>query len=366
MHMKIKLQEIHAQIAATILPKEFATLVLLELLPLLQEASPLKNAYDARVHYYERLAKSKQYLVLIQAIHALMQDIHRLIDPSKFPKKDSKLTFFHPSVIRLVNAQEMHALFVQKDQWAYLGHKTKKGPKDSILCPWRAVLGQYLKVISWIQYAIVVGAADESTVRPYLKHLRASYGKLKQMLADPFKRLHITEFEHFHVRTLDPEKLLADESPKAFFELRDAANQVCQDLLSVLDTVEAEEQSESPRIDAETAATLLPEWSGDQSISYDGKNLFIGSQKAKIPKEGDATIRQILLMKLVEDYNAEKCIGVDTVAFMQELRKVQIRPSMRALETAANALNDEVEAAFNLCKFVKASRSVARIIKNDK
>ncbi len=366
MHMKMKLQEIHAQIAATIMPRDFVTIVLLELLPLLKEPGPLKAAYDARVHYYERLAKNEQYLVLIQAIHALLKDIHRFIDLSKFPKKDSKRVFFHPSVIKCVNAQEMHALLIQKEQWAYLGHKTVRGPKDSILCPWLAILGQYLKAISWIQYAIEVSAADESAVRPYLKHLRASYGKLKQMLADPFKRLHITEFEHFHVRTLDPEKLLADESPKAFFELRDAANQVCQDLLSVLDTVEAEEQSESPRIDTEAAAMMFPEWTGDQSISYDGKNLSIGEQKAKIPKEGDATIRQILLMKLVEDYNSEKSIGVDTVAFMQELRKVQVRPSMRALETAANALNDEVEAAFNLCKFVKASRSVARIIKSDK
>lgn len=244
--MKITLQDIHARITAAIMPRDFTMIVLLELLPLLKEASPLKNAYDARVHYYERLSKSKQYLVLIQAIHALMQDIHQLIDPSKFPKKDSRPMYFHPSAYKLMNAQEMHALLLQKEQWACLGRKTISGFRDSILYPWRAVLTQYLRLISWIQYAIEVGAADESAVRPYLKHLRASYGTLKQLLADPFKRLHIMEFEHFHVSTLDSEKLLADESPKAFLELRDAANQVCQDLLSVLETVEAEERQAEP------------------------------------------------------------------------------------------------------------------------
>ena len=135
-------------------------------------------------------------------------------------------------------------------------------------------------------------------------------------------------------------------------------------LSELLTSVQQKTIQNAPK--ASDKAKKFKEWTGDQPISYDGKNLFIGSKKAKIPKEGDATIRQILLMKLVEDYNTEKSVGVDTVAFMQELRKVQIRPSMRALETAANALNDEIEIAFQLCKFVKASRSVARIIKRDK
>lgn len=123
--------------------------------------------------------------------------------------------------------------------------------------------------------------------------------------------------------------------------------------------------------DAATESHIIEEqkltaWTGDQPLSYDGKELCIGSQKAKVPKEGDATNRTVLLIKLVEDYNSEKSIGVDSVTFMQELRRMQIRPSARVLETAGDALNKEIEAAFKIRKLVKVSRSVAKILRKGK
>ncbi len=367
MHMKIKLQEIHTQIAATILPKDFATLVLLELLPLLQEPGPLKTAYNARVHYYERLAKDKQYLVLIQTIHAAMKDVHRLIDPTKFAQ-NSKHKFFHPSRFGLVSAKEMYALLVQKDQWSYLGHKTIKGFKDSILCPWRTILSQYWKVITWMRYSVHVGAVGEQAVQPSLKHLRSSYGKLEQMLMDPFERLHIKEFEHFHIRTSDPEQLLADESPKGFFELRHAANCVCRDLLAALDLSEAEERSSTdPKPhSAEEKPAVLTEWTGDQSVSFDGENLKVGTLSDKIPTEDDAENRRVLLTMLVKHYQECKKkdeMGISEAFFKRKLNEIGLSSGVRCLETAARGINKEIEGKLSLRRFIRMRGTTARIFK---
>jgi hypothetical protein len=369
MHMKITLQEIHARIKATILPRDFATVVLLELLPLLKEQGPLKTAYDARVHYYERLAKDEQYLVLIKTIHAAMKDIHRSIDPSKFPK-EGRPTLFHPSTIRIVNAAEMHALLVQKDPWLYLGGKTVKGFSDSVLCPWRAVLGQYLKAIAWIQYATEVGAADEGVVRQNLKNLRISYNKLKQMLADPFKRLHITDFEHFYVSTRDPEKLLENESPKDFIELRSAAICICQDLLSMLDASEAQERSvaDSKPHTARITQRVLMEWTGDQPISYHDGMLKIGTlTPAKIPAEDDAEKRRVLLTWLVRMYQEKKDgMGVTEALFQRNLLDIGIPCGKGVLRTAQLAINEEIEREFGLRNFVRVRSGSAHIVKKHK
>ena len=356
MNMKPTLQELHARLKRMPMPREFVNTVLLEFLPLLKESGPLKTAYDARIHYYERLAKDEQYLVLIQTIHAVMKDIHGLIDPAKFPKRSKE--FIIPSYEKWISAVEMHSLLIQKDRWMYLDHSTRKvGSKDSIFYPWRAIPAQYSKVIELIQYAINVGAVNEGAIRPYLGNLRTSLEKLEQVLAQPFDRLHIKEFEHFHIRVQEPYKLLADVKPKGFFELRDALDCICQDLLSALDVSEVEERSLSPKKASESdeAEIKLTDWTGDQQVSYQDGMLSIGSfSPTKIPNQEKSEFRRVLLELLVEDYRQKgECAGITKVVLEKYLREIGFSPKTRALVTTKDAINGEVEKAFGIRGFVR-------------
>ncbi len=123
------------------------------------------------------------------------------------------------------------------------------------------------------------------------------------------------------------------------------------------------EQASSPSPSKTPKVIDVEEWSGDQTISYDGETLRIGGAEAKIPRESDATNRQLLLAMLVEDYNADASVGVSTIAFMNELRRMQLRSSPRAMESAVEGVRDEMERAFKLRGFVKMKRGTVTIPK---
>jgi len=104
----------------------------------------------------------------------------------------------------------------------------------------------------------------------------------------------------------------------------------------------------------------LVNWLGDQTLSYDEEFLRIGDAKERIPRANDATNRQLLLQMLVDDYNAD-AIGVSTIVFEGELRKMQLKSSTRAMETAVCGLNEEVKRAFKIRGFIKLKRGMAMI-----
>ena len=372
MNMKPTLRGLHARIMAAIMPRDLANILVFELFPLLKEEGPLKAAYDLRIHYYDRLSKDEQYLVLIQSIHALMSDIHRSIDPMKIPK-NVKQKFLHPKEndrSALIPGEELYPLLVQKDKWEYLGHvKEEFGTKDSILCPWVIIVAQYSAVVGFAYYAIEVGAAGE-TMRYYAKELRATCEKLKQLLFEPFKRLHIQEFEYFHVQMREPDKLLAEWNIGRTKELQKAADCICQDLLSALDVLEAKERSTSPKIGAKAQEknVELTEWMGDQSISYKDGVLKIGQYDSnRIPEQEKSEFRRVLLELLVEEYQQEgEGMGITPNVFATRLHEIGFEPKGRALETATKDINGEIEKAFHLKKFVRMRGGTAFIFKKCK
>lgn len=127
-----------------------------------------------------------------------------------------------------------------------------------------------------------------------------------------------------------------------------------------------EPQASSPKTEPqEKVGTDLVDWTGNQEISYDEEFLCIGNARARIPRASDATNRQLLLKMLVDDYNSD-AIGVHTYAYGTELRQKQLRSSIRALETAAVGINEEVEREFKICHFVRVKRGTAMIFKREK
>jgi len=352
------------------MPRDLANIVIFELLPLLKEQGPLKAAYDMRIHYYERLSKDEQYLMLIQSIHALMRDMYPLIDPSKFPKGVKQKFYHHKENDRrdLIPAEELHPLLIQKDQWQYLGHVQQEyGTRDSILCPWMVILAQYSVVRGFARYAIDVGAAAKEPMRYHARELNVTYQKIKQLLQGPFERLHIRKFEHFHILTQESDKLLNEWNMQRTNALREAADCVCQDLLSALDVLEAKEQSALPKIHEESLEenVRLTEWTGDQSISYKGGLLKIGLLDAKpVPEEKKSEFRRVLLELLVQAYQQEgEGMGITPVVFATRLREIGLEPKERALQTAVQDTNAEIEKAFHLTQFIRMRGGAAFIFK---
>ena len=370
MNMKPTLLGLHARIMAAIMPRELANIVIFELLPLLGEQGPLKSAYDMRIHYYDRLSKDEQYLVLIQSIHALMKDMYPLIDPSKFPR-GVKQKFYHQMENDrrdLIPAEELHPLLIQKDQWQYLGHVQKEyGTKDSVLCPWTVILVQYSVVRGFARYAIEVGAAAEEPLQYYARELSVSYQKIRQLLQGPFERLHIREFERFHILTQEPDKLLNEWNIPRTRELREAADCVCQELLSALDILEAEARPTLPKIDeaSQEKNVILTEWMGDQPISYKDGLLKIGQHEIRrVPAEEKSEFRRVLLELLVQEYQQPgEGMAITPNVFATRLHEIGFEPRGRALQTATRDVNDEIEKAFHLKRFVRMRGGTAFIFK---
>ncbi len=233
----------------TIIPYELASVIAAE--------PALKEMYEKRVHFYERLRASSEYRTLYDQMLAAMNNLQREIDRSMllesddalyFLPKGEKMRWIHdeptrekwPECKEHVSAQTFYAALSSRDRWCDLGEGvgTKIALSDSNLCRWRATLEQFAEIKRFSrQHSDALNAKGES----YVATIRSVLIRLDHLLKLPWHRDHIADFEEVYIyiknRTGDGIETAPFEWPdqeEDFKRAQKSAMIVCRELASHL------------------------------------------------------------------------------------------------------------------------------------
>ncbi|MFH1011692.1 MAG: hypothetical protein V1784_10725 [bacterium] len=240
MSMKKQLQDVHERIMAVKYPdKSLSELLPHELLPIIEENEILKNEYDRRLYYYERLAKDPSYLALVENIHKEMEAIQKLIDPSKLP--DTPRLFKPKRNLEInepwIEMKELHKILDQEEKWWHLGSVNSWAVGDCVRCPWKAVIRQYEIVMALFDHALYSEALDGKKAGKNLAALKDHLKDLERRLERPSHRLHINDFDYVDRYMHSPHDMIRNEE-KEIDSVKKRTDRVCKDLLLILEEQE--------------------------------------------------------------------------------------------------------------------------------
>ena len=179
-----------------------------DLVGLLDDEPILQREFQRRVHYYEELARSAEYLRVIKQIHNILRAAHASIDPKKLPSGVADI-FHGPRLKRTPNGnviqhrrttyKKLHQYFSKQRPWYRIGDRPSRDsyplPADSIMHPWRFVVKQYQEALSLLHLAKDHGAfrrKSDSLVQRFEEQVQ----KLTASLEVPWERDRIGSFEY--------------------------------------------------------------------------------------------------------------------------------------------------------------------------
>lgn len=250
---------------------QLASVLPYKLLPLIESNEQLKEAYESRLHYYERLKKSPEYRSLYERMMAAMENVYWEIDRSSLPIQ-KRTQYFLPKGQEIVgkydevtketwkerqeyvDAPAFYDALIKKDRWYDLGKGAgDRFEKDSRLCPWRATLDQFRALGEFLKEAKHAGAMKESGVS-FMEELKSLAAKLDEMLSIPWHRDSIPDFEevYFYIEgrrrfgMLQPESGQDDEF--TFKTAKESSMKVCEVLVSALKAKQRHKTSRKSRV----------------------------------------------------------------------------------------------------------------------
>ena len=251
-----ELSPLRSEIAgATRIGNQLATIVPYRLLPFIDENPVLKEAYEARLHYYERLKQDSEYQSLRERILASINNLYWACTKSKLPKGRS---YFLPKSLGVekkydpvtkehwreekenLNPQQFYDALSRSELWCDLGEGSGvRFQKDSRLCRWRATIDQFRAVDAFLTHAKQSGAISEAGLQ-LIPDFRSLVSRLERMLEEPWQREHIEAFEeldqYIHTRTRRgiPRSVVERDDESIFKAAKQSSLAVCDALIQVV------------------------------------------------------------------------------------------------------------------------------------
>jgi hypothetical protein len=247
--MRARLEDIYQQIIAEKKVEPLRNLVLFSFLPFIEGNYIIKNEFDRRANYYPKLAKSNEYLSLIDSIHTALKQIYEQIDISLLLNREEAMKdcFRREDEDRgILSLEDFHSALVNSKKWFYLGQEeqiafTIHGEEitinkkidlgsltDSVRAPWQRVFSQYEQLDRFFRIVEYHGAFKNIQVlNPILSKIVDDISALKTMLYVPTQSLHTTCFEMLEQYTESP-MLLHDE--KGIAKVKEFVERITKDL----------------------------------------------------------------------------------------------------------------------------------------